>query len=102
VHVLGSLKIEAQATFINARCFGEDDLVSWLLESCKATSLLLGEPIQGRLWRLGFWVENDYWVAVGVMDDSIGIENQSGWLASTTMLDLTSGKGSLGRSTVHC
>jgi len=26
----------------------------------------------------GVWSKNDYWVAVGVMDDSIGIETQIG------------------------
>ncbi len=70
---------EAGPHFINSRCFGED-LVSWLLLRLQGSPFSLGDAIQED-YGWGFWVENDYWVAVGVMDDSIGIENPN-WLIS--------------------
>jgi hypothetical protein len=66
---------EPKPHFINARCFGED-LVTWLLE--RLQGFPLGEPIQED-YGWGFWVENDYWVAAGVIDDSIGADNPE-WL----------------------
>ena len=64
---------EPKPHFINPCCFGED-LVSWLLRGLQGTSLSLGDSVQED-YGWGFWVEGDYWVAVGVMDDSIGVEN---------------------------
>ena len=63
---------EPKSHFINPRCFGED-LVSWLLQRLQGTEFSLGEPIQED-YGWGFWVNDAYWVAVGVMDDSIGVE----------------------------
>ena len=64
---------EPKPHFINPLCFGED-LVSWLLRGLQVTPFSLGESIQED-YGWGFWVERDYWVAVGVMDDSVGVED---------------------------
>jgi hypothetical protein len=63
--------------FINSCCFGED-LISWLL--ARLPGLTVGDPIQED-YGWGFWVDDNYWVAVGVLDDSIGAENPQ-WLVS--------------------
>lgn len=58
--------------FINPCCFGED-VVTWLLENLRPTGLQLGDSIQED-YGWGFWVEGDYWVPVGIMEDSIGAD----------------------------
>ena len=62
---------------INPRCFGED-LISWLWEKLQGNSFSLGKPIQED-YGWGLVAENDYWVAAGVMEDSIDVENPE-WL----------------------
>jgi hypothetical protein len=64
---------EPKPHFINPRCFG-DDLALWLLERLRENKWSFSEPIQED-YGWGFWVEQDYWVAIGIMDDAIGIEN---------------------------
>src|SRR5258705_13906310 len=73
---------EAKSHFINPRCFGED-LVSWLLQRLQGTEFSLGEPIQED-YGWGFWVNDAYWVAVGVMVDSIGVEEPE-WCVSVNL-----------------
>lgn len=70
---------EPKPHFINPRCFGED-LAAWLLSRLQGMPFSLGEPIQED-YGWGFWVQNDYWVAIGVMDDSIGVDDPE-WLVS--------------------
>ena len=72
---------EPKSYFINPPCYGED-LASWLLQRLQGTEFSVGEPIQED-YGWGFWVESDYWVAAGVMDDSIGVD-QPEWQVSVS------------------
>lgn len=67
------------ADFINQRCFGED-LAGWLRNGLDA-GFKPGEVIQED-YGWGFWTVSggdNYWVYVGVMDESIG-EEKAEWL----------------------
>jgi hypothetical protein len=68
-----------QPHFINAICFGED-LAVWLLAQLPDNPWNFSAPIRED-YGWGFWVNQDFWVAIGIMDDSIGAEIAE-WLLS--------------------
>jgi hypothetical protein len=68
-----------QPHFINAICFGED-LAAWLLTELRESPWNFSAPIQED-YGWGFWVNQDFWVAISIMDDSIGAEIAE-WLLS--------------------
>lgn len=68
-----------QPHFTNATCFGED-LAAWLLAQLRANTWTFSDTIQED-YGWGFWVNGDFWVAVGIMDDSMGAETAE-WLVS--------------------
>lgn len=64
----------------NSSDFGED-LAAWLLDQTRHLPFAFNDaPIQED-YGYGFWVGSDIWVAVGIMDDSIGADNAE-WLVT--------------------
>jgi len=58
----------------NSCDFGED-VAAWLLGQVRHLPFTFSDtPIQED-YGYGFWVGSDIWVAVGIMDDSIGADN---------------------------
>ena len=70
---------ESKPHFINPCCFGED-LVAWLLSRLEGSPFTLSAPIQED-YGWGFWVDGEFWVSAGLMDDAIGIDNPE-WVIS--------------------
>ncbi len=63
----------------NSACFGQD-VAAWLIPQLKHLPFSLSEPI-GEDYGYGFWVGQDIWVAIGIMDESVGAVNAE-WLVS--------------------
>ncbi len=62
----------SQPHFTNANCFGED-LAAWLLAQLRSNAWVFSDPIQED-YGWGFWINEDFWLAIGIIDDSIGAE----------------------------
>ena len=62
-------------------CWFGEDLAAWLLAHVSHLPFTFSEaPIQED-YGYGFWVGSDLWVAVGIMDESIGVENAE-WIVT--------------------